>query len=145
MQARNFINTEIELKWFSYCDSVIIEYGPAGFVPGTGFAPGAGGDTILTVGISNLNITGLPANGHYDIYLRSVCGGTCSPNSIRERINLNTPCNRLLLIAMEILAIIGCRLKMAGVLTIVHRKTIMPVGIQLLYRNVSFTLVVRWL
>jgi hypothetical protein len=92
VQARTFINTEIELKWFSYCDSVIIEYGPAGFVPGTGFAPGAGGDTILTVGISNLNITGLPANGHYDIYLRSVCGGTCSPNSIRERINLNTPC-----------------------------------------------------
>lgn len=50
----------------------IVEYGPAGFTPGTTSAPGAGG-TIALGPTSPITLNGLTANTAYDIYLRRIC------------------------------------------------------------------------
>ena len=47
--------------------SYIVEYGPAGFTPGTGGTPGSGG-TIVTGGTSPINMAGLTSNTAYDVY-----------------------------------------------------------------------------
>jgi subtilisin-like proprotein convertase family protein len=51
-----------------------VEYGLAGFTPGTGAAAGAGG-TVITPAVSPQAIGGLAANTLYDVYVRRDCGG----------------------------------------------------------------------
>ena len=49
-----------------------VEYGTAGFVQGNG--------TMMTVGNNTVTITRLTANTAYDVYVRTVCGGTTYGN-----------------------------------------------------------------
>ncbi len=53
-------------------NSFIAEYGPVGFVPGTGATAGANG-TIVISASSPVNITGLTPNTQYQIYIRQNC------------------------------------------------------------------------
>jgi hypothetical protein len=55
-------------------DPVIIEYGPVGFVPGTGATAGAGTIASTTVG-SPYVLTGLTNGTAYDLYVRRDCSG----------------------------------------------------------------------
>src|SRR3989344_5080924 len=53
-----------------------VEYGPAGFTPGTGAAPGAGGTIASASAVSPFNLTGLPSTTITDVYVRQDCGGS---------------------------------------------------------------------
>lgn len=58
----------------------IVEYGPVGFVPGTGST--AGGGTIIPTTSSPVIIsTGLTAATTYDVYVRAICGANASSNA----------------------------------------------------------------
>jgi hypothetical protein len=62
----------------------IVEYGLAGFVPGTGNTAGVGGK--IRSSISNYTvIDSLSANTTYDVYVRQICGNQSSDNSYRKR------------------------------------------------------------
>src|SRR5690606_27572436 len=55
----------VELSWTGTSDSFTIEYGSAGFTPGTGTA---------VAGVSSpFTLSGLDDNTEYDVYLKSVC------------------------------------------------------------------------
>jgi subtilisin-like proprotein convertase family protein len=54
----------------------IVEYGPAGFTPGTGSTAGTGGTIASVTAVSPYNLTGLPASTTSDIYVRQDCGGS---------------------------------------------------------------------
>ena len=58
----------ITLSWTNNSESVVIEYGKAGFNKGNG--------TKLNSTQSLHTITGLQANTHYDIYVRAKCNST---------------------------------------------------------------------
>jgi len=49
----------------------VIEYGPAGFIPGTG--AGAGGGTVISAPALPYTINGLTTGVNYDVYVRSDC------------------------------------------------------------------------
>jgi hypothetical protein len=49
----------------------VVEYGPAGFTPGT--TEVAGGGTVVLTAASPVTITGLTANTTYDFYVRRIC------------------------------------------------------------------------
>ncbi len=53
-------------------NSFIVEYGLAGFTPGTGATPGTGG-TIVTTTSSTITLTGLTLATTYDVYVRQNC------------------------------------------------------------------------
>ncbi|PWH85113.1 GEVED domain-containing protein [Brumimicrobium oceani] len=65
----NVSTTSIELDWveLNTATSWIIEYGPAGFTPGTG--------TFDTVTTNPYTITGLSPSSQYDFYIQADCGG----------------------------------------------------------------------
>lgn len=71
LQATNLTATSAFLSWVEWETSTIwnIEYGPAGFTPGTGITVA---DTDGTIGE---NISGLSANTLYDFYVNTDCGG----------------------------------------------------------------------
>jgi hypothetical protein len=52
--------------------SFVLEYGLAGFTPGTTNTPGAGGNIVTSTG-NTLTLTGLSTNTNYGIYLRQNC------------------------------------------------------------------------
>jgi hypothetical protein len=52
----------------------IVEYGPAGFTPGTGNTAGAGG-TIVIGTASPIALSGLTGGTSYDVYVRQDCNG----------------------------------------------------------------------
>jgi uncharacterized repeat protein (TIGR03803 family) len=54
--------------------SFLVEYGPIGFVPGTGASPGVGG-TIVPGVSAPIAVTGLNPATSYDMYIRRDCGG----------------------------------------------------------------------
>lgn len=54
--------------------NIVVEYGPAGFTPGTNANPGTNG-TVQTVGTFPYTITGLQGSTAYDVYARQNCGG----------------------------------------------------------------------
>src|SRR5690606_38153718 len=55
----------VELSWTGTADSFTIEYGPAGFTPGTG--------TAVTEISSPFTLSGLDDNTEYDVYLKGIC------------------------------------------------------------------------
>lgn len=69
----------------------IVEYGPVGFIPGTGATAGAG--TIVTGTSSPISLSGLTADTQYDVYVRLVCGGNYSANSKATFRTLCSPVN----------------------------------------------------
>ena len=69
-------------------NNFVVEYGAPGFTPGTGATPGIGG-TIVTGTASPIALTGLTGQ-LYDIYVRTVCGGsTYSDNTIVSTFLIN--------------------------------------------------------
>ncbi len=60
--------TAVTVGWTSNAApiSTLIEYGPAGFIPGTG--------TVVSTTNNPETITGLPAASSFDVYVRDVCG-----------------------------------------------------------------------
>ena len=76
-------SNRLELDWRagSDCATTLVEYGPPGFVPGTGLTPGPQG-TVQPLGCPTASVTGLSPDSIYDIYLRADCGnGTYTANS----------------------------------------------------------------
>ncbi len=73
-------STSASLTWLLGCSNATnydFEYGPAGFIPGTG--------TVLTnqvatiaAGSGSYTLTGLTASTSYDVYFRANCGGSLS-------------------------------------------------------------------
>jgi hypothetical protein len=74
-------STNINWTCATCASNVVIEYGPAGFTPGTGTV--AGGGTIATItGTPVYTLSGLSSSSVTDIYLRQDCGsGSVSSNS----------------------------------------------------------------
>jgi subtilisin-like proprotein convertase family protein len=71
-------STSATLTWTcaSCTGSYIVEYGPAGYTPGTGATAGTGGTLASSTATSPYTITGLPAGTVSDVYVRQYCGGT---------------------------------------------------------------------
>jgi subtilisin-like proprotein convertase family protein len=67
-------STAVTLGWVpgTNCASTIVEYGPQGFLPGTGASPNEG--TVVLAGCPPLTITGLAGSTTYDVYVREQCG-----------------------------------------------------------------------
>ena len=56
--------------------SFIVEYGPAGFTPGTAASPGVGGTIASLTATSPFNLTGLSSTSVTDVYVRQDCGSS---------------------------------------------------------------------
>ncbi len=75
---------------FTGTGTFILEYGLAGFTPGTGATAGTGG-TVINPATSPQTIGSLTANTAYSVYIRAVCGdGTYSANT--AVYNFTTAC-----------------------------------------------------
>ncbi len=98
-------SVSVSLTWLpgNNCSNTLVEYGPAGFVQGTG--------TLLYVGCPPQTLSGLQPNTLYDFYLSEDCGGgqqsstTCPfqvqtlcsppPATLIEDFDVQTPCSGL--------------------------------------------------
>ncbi|SFT79282.1 Por secretion system C-terminal sorting domain-containing protein [Lishizhenia tianjinensis] len=66
----NGTTSSVELSWdyFGVANGgYIVEYGPVGFTPGSGTS-----SSVTTV--EEINITGMPADELYEVYVRAICG-----------------------------------------------------------------------
>lgn len=81
VEVTNIDSTTVDLDWFAagFCENTLIEYGPEGFMPGTGLT--AGGGTLVSADCPPYALQNLPENTSLDIYIRTDCGSTVSPNS----------------------------------------------------------------
>ena len=63
----------------------IVEYGAAGFTPGTGAAAGTGGTIASSLATTPYSLASLSSSTTYDVYIRQVCavGGFYSANSTK--------------------------------------------------------------
>lgn len=73
----------IEVAWTSSTGGSIIEYGPAGFAPGSG--------TMTGVVTSPYTIPGLNANTAYDVYVADTCSGDTSSFITTSITTANAP------------------------------------------------------
>jgi hypothetical protein len=77
----NISSTQASVNFTLSGVNYIVEYGPHGFVPGTGASAGIGG-TVVSTNVSPVIITGLTTLTQYDVYVRQVCDGPFyGPNS----------------------------------------------------------------
>jgi PKD repeat protein len=67
----NVVCTGLDVAFVSGSGTSQLEYGPAGFTPGTG--------TIVNPATSPYNITGLTPGTAYDVYVSDICGGIPGP------------------------------------------------------------------
>ncbi|MCG2614550.1 GEVED domain-containing protein [Terrimonas sp. NA20] len=74
LKAFSATSTTAEVSFVSSGNSFVVEYGPAGFAPGTGATAG-GGTIVPGVTSSPVVITGLTPDTNYEIYVRQNCGG----------------------------------------------------------------------
>jgi len=82
-------SASISFTCTSCTGTFVLEYGAAGFTPGTGAA--AGGGTVITSASSPVALSGLTANVSYDVYIRNNCSGSdYSSNSVK--LSFTTPC-----------------------------------------------------
>ncbi|MBS1581926.1 MAG: hypothetical protein JST66_06955, partial [Bacteroidetes bacterium] len=103
--AVNTVNTGTGagLSWNATCSgNVIVEYGPAGFTPGTGAS--ANGGTAVPVSGTSTTLSGLDLDTPYDVYVRQDCGGgTFSANGSATSFTLHNgdDCSRVLALIGE--------------------------------------------
>lgn len=71
LQVTNITETTALLTWnpSPSTDTYVIEYGPAGFLPGTGM-------TVTLTGVTNYTLTGLLEMTDYDVYIQAICSPT---------------------------------------------------------------------
>ena len=83
--------TSATLNWTG-AGNYIVEYGAAGFTPGTGATTGVGGTIATSAGTNPYTLSGLTANTTYDVYVRQVCaaGGFYSANA--TKVTFTTAC-----------------------------------------------------
>ena len=84
--------TSASASFTSSGNAFIVEYGAAGFTPGTNGTAGVGG-TIITGNTSPINLTGLTSSTAYDVYVRQDCtsgGNAYSTNS--SKVTFTTLC-----------------------------------------------------
>lgn len=92
--ASNVSESGADISWTQAADSVVIEYGPAGFIPGTGSQAGTGGTVVqlLEPVALPLSIAGLTPLADYKVYVRRLCApGVWGPNSISTDFFTNCP------------------------------------------------------
>ncbi|MCC6634837.1 MAG: T9SS type A sorting domain-containing protein [Chitinophagaceae bacterium] len=93
LNAGGVTNNSANISFTGAGTAFIVEYGAAGFTPGTNNTAGVGG-TIVTGNASPINLTGLTANTTYDVYVRHDCGnGIYTLNSIKT--TFTTLCDTL--------------------------------------------------
>jgi len=80
-------NTSLSVSWKG-TGNFILEYGLAGFTPGTGSSAGIVG-TVITNAFSTARINGLSSATAYDIYIRQDCGAN-SYSSNSTKLTMNT-------------------------------------------------------
>ncbi len=89
----NIQSTAATISWSCNCPATTyLEYGPAGFTPGTGTTPGTGGTLVSNVSPPH-TITGLTAETAYDVYLRSACGTNINGNTPKYTFRTTVDCN----------------------------------------------------
>ena len=89
----NITQGSIDISWSCACtDSLLLEYGFSGFVPGAGATAGVGG-TIVAPVQSPFTLTGLTPFTAYDVYFRSACGGHFSPNK-KKPVKTSKDCSQ---------------------------------------------------
>lgn len=96
VQAVNVTETSADIFWQPDADgdSLLIEYGPAGFIPGISGSPGMGGTTLtlLQPAGTPATLNNLQTLQHYDVYMRRLCApGLWSPNSFKASFFTNCP------------------------------------------------------
>ena len=94
--ANNVTENSANIAWQTDMvgDSLLIEYGPAGFIPGTGSTAGTGGIAIklLQPAASPAPLSGLQTLKWYEVYIRRRCGpGVWGPNSFKVVFFTNCP------------------------------------------------------
>lgn len=78
-------SAQIDFTAFASSDSTFIEYGVAGFTPGTGI--------VLSTTTNSAIISGLSGATDYDVYLYSDCSGSTGDSStLAGPISFTTPC-----------------------------------------------------
>jgi subtilisin-like proprotein convertase family protein len=84
LTSSNITSNSVDLGWTAAGSETMwnIEYGPAGFTPGTG--------TIVTTGTNPYTLTGLISNEAYDFWIQADCGGDSS--SYAGPSSFTTPC-----------------------------------------------------
>lgn len=88
----NVTESSASLAWTQGADSVVVEFGPAGFVPGNGNGPGIGGTAIrlkepVLLPLALLNLTPLT---EYAVYIRRQCApGVWGANSFSAEFFTN--------------------------------------------------------
>lgn len=96
LTAANVTETTADIFWQTDAvgDSLVIEYGPAGFIPGTAGAAGAGGMVIVLEqpAAAPVQIAGLQTLQRYEVYARRLCApGLWGPNSYKATFFTNCP------------------------------------------------------
>ncbi|MBX2891997.1 MAG: fibronectin type III domain-containing protein [Saprospiraceae bacterium] len=94
LTVTNITESSADISWTQGTDSVIVEYGPAGFIPGTGSSAGNGGTIVaLQEPIAlPLPLAGLTTLTTYQVYVRRLCApGVWGPNSAHARFFTNCP------------------------------------------------------
>lgn len=105
--------TSAEITWApdGFGDTLILEYGLAGFVPGNGSVPGLSGTVVVLPqpSVNSVVLTSLLPLRRYEAYLRRSCGsGLWSANS--AKVAFFTSCPSTLLETFEGLSVcpVGC-------------------------------------
>ncbi|MFZ4058578.1 MAG: GEVED domain-containing protein, partial [Ferruginibacter sp.] len=75
--------TDAQANWTGGFGTYVIEYGPTGFIVGTGATAGSASSTVVTAlaGATSIGLSGLISGTTYQYYVRQNCGGSYSSNS----------------------------------------------------------------
>ncbi|MBX2984165.1 MAG: choice-of-anchor J domain-containing protein, partial [Flavobacteriales bacterium] len=85
-------STNVNFTCTACTGSIIVEYGPAGYTPGTGAAAGATGTLVSSTATSPQAISGLSGSTSYDVYVRQDCSGSSNGYSNNSAVtNFTTP------------------------------------------------------
>ena len=94
INVSNVTESSADVSWTQGTDSILIEYGPVGFIPGEGNVAGIGGMILkLQEPVTQpFGLTNLAALTNYQVYLRRRCApGVWGPNSMAAEFFTNCP------------------------------------------------------